>query len=289
MKPISLAGTKTNHEHGPRDGFFSPDSVFWRVSREMVAVGAGGRALLMQLAHPKVAAGVAQHSRFPEDSLTRLRRTMNSTWSITFDERAAALASLQRIQGVHAKVKGLIAADEISLGDSRYSALDPELLLWVHATLIDAGMVAYTTFVSPLSMEEARQYYDESKLFARLFEIPESLIPPSLPEFREYVNGMIAGPEISVGSAARRLAQDILHPRPWLLKPGGPMFRLITAGLLPPRLRAGYGIAWSDARSRRFEFAARLIRLLRPRVPAPLRIVPQARAAEKRLGRKVVE
>jgi uncharacterized protein (DUF2236 family) len=147
-------------------------------------------------------------------------------------------------------------------------------------------MAAYQSFVRPLSPEEARDYYEESKLFGRLFEIPENLIPRSLGEFQDYMRRMIAGPEIHVGPAARWLATDILYPSPWILKPGGPLFRLITAGLLPAPLRAGYGMAWSDARRRRFEFAVRIMRSLRPWVPAPLRIVPQARAAEKRLRKR---
>jgi uncharacterized protein (DUF2236 family) len=265
-----------------QDGFFSPESIFWRVSREAVALLVGGRALLMQIAHPKVAAGVAQHSRFQDDPLSRLRRTMNSTWSITFEERAAAQTSLERIKGVHGKVRGMVAPDEISLSGASYSALDPELLLWVHATLIDSGMLAYNTFVQSFSPEEARQYYEDSKRFARLFDIPGSLIPRSLPEFREYVDGMVAGTQINVGATARWLAKDILYPSPWLLKPGGPLFRLITAGLLPPSLRAGYGLPWDEQRKRRFELALRTIRVVRPWVPKLLRIAPQARAAERR-------
>jgi uncharacterized protein (DUF2236 family) len=253
-----------------------------------VALAAGGRALLMQIAQPKVAAGVAQHSRFQDDPLSRLRRTMNSTWSITFDQRGAAQTSLERIKGVHRRVRGRVPPAETGSPGAAYSALDPELLLWVHATLIDCAMAAYQNFVRPLSPAQAREYYEDSKLFARLFEIPEDLIPPSLGEFQDYMRRMIAGPEIYVGPAARWLATDILYPSPWIFKPGGPLFRLITAGLLPPRLRVEYGMPWNDARRRRFELAVRIMRSLRPWVPAPLRIVPQARAAEKRLRTKGV-
>jgi uncharacterized protein (DUF2236 family) len=276
------ARMNTSHEHESRDSFFSPESTFWRVSREMIALLVGGRALLMQIAHPKVAAGVAEHSHFKEDPMSRLRRTMNTMWSITFDEAAAARASLERITAVHSKVRGVVATGEISFSGAPYDASDPELLLWVHATLIDSGMLAYDRFAKPLSPDEAELYYEDSKMFARLFDIPESMVPVSLEDFHEYMNAMITGDQIAVGSSARSLAKDILYPSPWLMKPAGPIFRLITAGLLPAQLRSGYGLAWDERRKRRFELAVRTIRTVRPFVPKPLRIVPHARAAERR-------
>jgi uncharacterized protein (DUF2236 family) len=268
-------------QRGRREGFFSHQSMFWRVNREMIGLLAGGRALLMQIAHPKVAAGVAEHSHFKDDPLSRLRRTMNTMWSITFDETVAARASLERITGVHSKVRGVVAPSEISFSGAHYNASDPELLLWVHATLIDAGMVAYDRFAKRLSSDEAQQYYDDSKMLARLFDIPEDIVPATLADFQEYMNAMITGDQIVVGSTARLLAKDILYPSPWLMKPAGPLFRLITAGLLP-ELRAAYGLGWDERRKRRFELAVRTIRAVRPFVPSLLRIVPHARAAERR-------
>lgn len=282
------ARMNTSHEHELGGGFFPPRSIFWRVSREMIALLAGGRALLMQIAHSKVAAGVAQHSQFKDDPLRRLRRTMNTTWSITFDERAAARASLEQITSVHAKVKGVVGHGEISLAGTPYDASDPDLLLWVHATLIDSAMLAYDRFVKPFSPEEAQEYYEDSKMFARLFAIPESLIPASLAGFQEYINTMIAGNQIVVGSTALLLSKDILYPSPWLLKPGAPIFRLLTAGLLPPQLRAAYGLGWDARRKRRFDLAVRTIRAARPLVPRLLRIVPHARAAERRARKRGV-
>jgi len=273
---------KTSHEHEPRSGFFSPDSVFWRVSREMIALAVGGRALLMQVAHPKVAAGVAQHSHFKDDPMSRLRRTMNTMWSITFDDMPGARAALARITAVHSTIRGIVAPGEMSVAGAPYDAADPGLLLWVHATLIDSGMLAYHSFVKPLSSDEAEQYYRDSKVFARLFDIPESIIPPSLADFQQYVNAMVAGDQIAVGPTARSLAKDILYPSPWFMKPAGPMFRLVTAGLLPVELRAAYGLDWDARRAKRFALAVRTIWAVRPFVPGVLRIVPHARAAERR-------
>ena len=275
-------------EFSPRRGtrgFFPPRFMFWRVNREMVSLLAGGRALLMQIAHPKVAAGVAEHSHFKKNPLGRLHRTMNSMWSIVFDQTEAAHASLERIKSVHGKVRGVVGQNEASFTGARYDALDPELLFWVHATLIDSGMVAYDNFVEPLSPVEASRYYEESKILARLFDIPERLVPASLADFQAYMSAMFTGDQIAIGPAARALAKEILYPRPWLLKPAGPLFRLITAGLLPAEIRKAYGLEWSQPREKTFKRSILTIRTLLPLVPRPLRIVPQARAAERRARR----
>jgi uncharacterized protein (DUF2236 family) len=146
-------------------------------------------------------------------------------------------------------------------------------------------MVAYDHFAKRLSSDEAQRYYEDSKMLAALFDIPESIVPASLEDFRAYMNAMITGDEIVVGSTARSLAKDILYPSPWLMRPAGPIFRLITAGLLPMELRSAYGLGWDEQRKKRFEVAVRTIRAARPFVPRLLRVVPRARAAERRARR----
>src|SRR5256886_15886523 len=108
--------------------FFSPDEMIWQVDREMVLLLAGGRALLMQLAHPKVAAGVAEHSHFKDDPLGRLHRTMSTMWSIVFDEAPKAQAALAQVKTIHSKVRGVIRHAE-PVPPAAHDALDPELLL----------------------------------------------------------------------------------------------------------------------------------------------------------------
>src|SRR5262249_45359850 len=199
--------------------FFSRDAMIWQVDREVVLLLAGGRALLMQLAHPKVAAGVAEHSHFKADPLGRLYRTMGAMWSIVFDEAPKARASLEQVKNVHRRIHGIMSSTEsVSLG-TPYDALDVKLLLWVHATLVDSAMLAYDLFVEWFAPEEQASYYNDSKNLARLFEIPETLVPPSLVDFNRYMDRMLGGNEITVGSTARALAKEILRPRPWILKP----------------------------------------------------------------------
>ncbi len=266
-----------------QDRFFSPQSKLWQVDREMALVLAGGRALLMQLAHPKIAAGVAEHSNFRDDPLGRLYRTMRAMWSIVFDPAAAARAALQRVSDIHSKVHGTVPATEPGCGGAPYDAFEQPLLLWVHATLIDTAMVAYELLVRPLSADEKSRYYEDSKNLARLFEIRDAMIPDSLSEFNLYMADMVAGPELNAGPTAKALARDILYPRPWLLRPGGPLLRLITAGLLPQKLRKNYEIPWDDGRAKHFRRATAAVRGLLPLVAAPLRIVPHARRAERQL------
>ena len=157
--------------------FFSPDAMIWQVDREMVLLLAGGRALLMQLAHPKVAAGVAEHSHFKADPLGRLYRTMAAMWSIVFDEAPAARASLNQVKSVHRRIHGIISPSESLPFGTRYDALDIELLLWVHATLIDSAMVAYDIFVKRFTADEKSKYYDDSKKLARLLRSRKRSFP----------------------------------------------------------------------------------------------------------------
>jgi len=121
-----------------------PGSISWRVNREAALLLGGGRALLMQVAHPLVAAGVAEHSDFQRDPLARLNRTMELSLALTFGSREEVRAAARQINRTHERVSGI-----------GYQALDPELLLWVHATLIDSALLSYRTFVGPLTTAEA--------------------------------------------------------------------------------------------------------------------------------------
>jgi uncharacterized protein (DUF2236 family) len=270
-------------EHSER--FFHPDSRIWKVDREMILLLAGGRALLMQLAHPKIAAGVADHSRFQDDPFGRLYRTMSAMWSIVFDERTEARTALARVENRHKKVQGVVSPGEPLHAKNHYDAFDQELLLWVHATLIDSAMIAYDHFVRSLQPVEKVGYYDDSKRLAGLFGIEEKLIPPSLTEFDQYMERVLTKGVLAVGPMARNLSQDILYARPWIFKPAGPLFRFVTAGLLPEKLREGYELTWNERKEKIFSLLARAIQISLPLLPTPIRVIPNARAAERALRR----
>lgn len=250
------------------------------MDRELALLLGGGRALLMQLAHPKVAAGVADHSDFLTDPLGRLMRTMETMWSIVFDDLPRAQASLDRLDHVHRLVRGTVGQPEALPSGAPYSARDPELLLWVHATLVDSALVTYGLFVKPLSADERREYYRETKRLGILLGVPETRLPESLEKFDAYMRETLDSDAISVGSTAIALSQAILHPRPWLLKTFTPLSALITAGLLPPKLRRAYGLSWNGRRERILRLLAGSTRAALPLVPSVIRVVPHARAAE---------
>jgi uncharacterized protein (DUF2236 family) len=209
---------------------------------------------------------------------------MDVMWSIVFEETPKARACLQKVNDIHRKVRGRIKEGEGVPKGRLYDALDPDLLLWVHATLVDSALLAYDLFVKPLSAPEKSQYYTETKKLGVLFGIPEAIVPASREAFNNYMSETITGDTIAIGPAARALAREILHPRPLVLRMGGPLFAFVTIGLLPERLREAYGLRWNERREKTFQLLARLVRALLPLAPRALRIVPHARTAEKRLG-----
>jgi uncharacterized protein (DUF2236 family) len=241
-----------------RDQLFRPDSLTWRINQEPVLLLGGGRALLMQLAHPGVAAGVYEHSDFRRRPLDRLVRTLELTLALTFGSRAEALAAAHQINTVHQQVRG-----------RGYSATDPRLLLWVHATLIDSALVTYEAFVGPLSAGDREAYYQEAKLIGGLLGLANARYPAGIREFDSYLSAMLGGPELLVDGRARELARAVLRPPLQRVPP--PVFRpveAITAGLLPAGLRLDYGLRWG--RVEQMGFAA-----ARSALPRALRVLPQ--------------
>ena len=160
-------------------GLFGPGSLAWRVDGEVLVLAGGTCALLMQLAHPAVAAGVDQHSDFRVDPFARLRRTLTSSYAVAFGTASEAEAAIRRVNAIHATVRGTIAES-----GAAYHATDPALLLWVHATLIDTALRVYDRYVTPLTAEEQQAYHAEARQIAIAMGIPESSVPVTLAEMR---------------------------------------------------------------------------------------------------------
>jgi uncharacterized protein (DUF2236 family) len=263
----------------PTAGLFAPDSITRRVNREAVLLLGGGRALLLQIAHPLVAAGVARHSRFEDEPLQRLVRTLQLTLTIVFGSAAEALAAVHRIERVHAGVRGRL---ESGCGPFRagtpYDANDPALLLWVHATLVDSALVAYRRFLGPLTLAERRAFYDESRVTARLFGIADADVPPTYDAFQTYMRAMLRGPQLAVSRDSRAIAAALLSPP---LPPGlrqlAATTRLFTIGLLPAPIRQRYGYSWGPLRERTLDATAAAVRTGVPWLPSLLRHFPRAR------------
>lgn len=266
---------------GGSRGLLNPGSMMWRVNREAVLILGGARAVLMQIAHPLVAAGVADHSDFLHDPIGRFRETLRAALTISFGTEGEAEKTWRRIDAIHAKVKGTLTQSTGSFSAATpYAARDPELLLWVHATLIDSSMVVYERYVGRLTGAERSQFYEESKTLAHLFRIPAALVPPDLAEFELYMRQMIES-RLYVSEAARVLARKVLYPLPLVPQTIFDTFNLVTTGLLPHRLRQMYRLEWGPARELMLEASARTIRLMLPLLPEFLRVWPAARSVER--------
>ncbi|MEO8626373.1 MAG: oxygenase MpaB family protein [Candidatus Limnocylindrales bacterium] len=256
-------------------GFYGPASMMWRINREAVLLGAGPAALLLQVAHPLVAEGVAHHSSFEQDPWRRLQGTIRTTMDMVFGDGVHADRAVKRLNSVHAGVRG-----------ENYRAMDPELLLWVQATLIVTSVAAYQRWVGPLSADEREQFWQEARAVGTRLGIPLSASPADWPTLEAYWAKMLAddGP-IHVTPTARRLARLIVRP-PFPFVPG-PLVDLAALpglALLPPRLRAEFGISWSPAKTTLASALGSAVRGWTAIVPRTLRSMPQALTADRRVA-----
>ena len=247
---------------GGSEPLFDADSMVRRVNGEGLLLLGGGRALLMQIAHPLVARGIAEHSKFEADKIGRLLRTLRPVYAISFGARDQAEEAAARVRGRHASVSGV-----------GYRATDPDLLLWVHATLIDSALLVYRRFVAPLTPVEAERYYEQTATIAELFGVPPSKLPGSLADFERYVSGMVETLEVS--NDARRIARTIFAPSPIWLAPLLLASREVTAALLPAPLRRQYGLEVAAGRGRLVAGAAAASRFVAPRLPRTWRVPPR--------------
>jgi uncharacterized protein (DUF2236 family) len=267
----------------PVAGFFGPDSLTWRVNRETAVYLGGMRALLMQIAHPKVAQGVADHSNFRDNPLGRLRRTFDTVHAMVFGTRDEAVAAALRLHEVHARVRGRLA-DPINGMTAEYHANDPELLLWVFATLVDSSLLSYQTFVEPLRAPEETAFYEEARTFATLCGIDADELPPDIAAFRAYVRQVVRGGELVITPTAREIAETLLKGPPPLY-PFQPSNYVLAAGMLPVELRERFGIGWTLPVRATYSIGVRVVRRLVPHMPDVLRQVPSSRRAARRCER----
>jgi len=259
-------------------GLFGPGSMSWRIDREVLVLAGGSCALLMQAAHPVVAAGVAQHSTYATDPVGRLVRTLTSSYDVIFGSRSVADAAIRRVNAIHAAVRGRLPE-----GGDAYSARDPEALLWVHATLVDTALRVYGCFVAPLSSDEEQAYHHECIRVAELLGVPAGAVPPTIGELRAWMAGMIESGRVRVTPTAREIAETVLYPSRLLPRLAWDAAHLISLATLPDALRRQYGIGWSAARQRGVQRIASTSRRVLPLVPRAIRHVPQSRAAERRV------
>lgn len=252
-----------------------PGSITWQVNREAFVLAGWGRAILLQLAHPAVAAGVHGHSGFRgslDASFRRLRSTVGAMLAITFGDTGQVIAAAAGINAIHDRVRGHAPVT--------YSAHDPELQRWVHATLVESIPLAYERLVRPLTPAERDRYCQEAATMEPLLGMPAGSLPRTAAQLDAHLREMLDGGSLVVTDTSRALARAVLYPPHWYL--AWPAFRamqLLAIGTLPPSLRQAYGFKWRDRDQRALARWTALLRAVRRLLPARAREWPMARRA----------
>jgi len=269
-----------NGEMGKRDyGFYGPGSVAWKVGREVTVLLGGSRAVLMQLAHPLVAMGVSRHSSYMRDPFGRAERTfMHGEW-LMFGSVEKARRAAREINRLHRGVHGTLPIEAGAFGPgTSYDARYPELLLWVHATLVDTLLLCYDLFIGPLTLAEQDEYYQQSKEVAHLLGLLPEQMPGTVDDLRAYVHEVVHSNQLAATPQARRLVQQVLFPpAPAILRPAMHLNYQLTCALLPQPVREIYGMEWDTRRQHLFDLSAWGMRQVIPRLPMSLRELPVTR------------
>ncbi len=254
-----------------------PDSVTWKINREVVMVAAWGRAILLQMAHPAVAAGVHHHSSFRGSVLSRFRRlhsTVGAMLSLTFGNTEQMITAAARINTIHDRVRGRVT----DRADEAYSAHNPDLQRWVHGTLLDSIPLTYELLVGPLTLRERDRYCSEAAIMEPLLGMPAGWLPRDSAQLDTYMREMLAGGSIVVTDTSRTLARAVLYPPLWYVAwPAFRMLQLLTIGSLPPAIRQAYGFEWRARDARAFARWTALVRTSLRLLPPFVHEWPMAR------------
>lgn len=264
-------------------GYFGPGSVSWRVHREVTVLFGGARAVLMQAAHPLVIAGARATGFYERNPWKRLQRTLILTYTITFGTKAEAHAAADRINDVHARIRGI---DEVT--GLAYDALDPELLLYVHACLVDSALLFEELTVGMLDAAGRQRFHEEQMLAAELVKVPRGIIPPTVPALRAYLDGVYASGITRVTDAASKVADLFYHPpkeAEW--RPALRGVSRLAFATLPPSMRAQYGITLGPAKRAAMAATFPMVRAARPLLPPKYRYI--APYNEWRMRRQGIE
>jgi uncharacterized protein (DUF2236 family) len=258
-----------------------PGSVVWDRAGDARALLGAGYALVLQVAHPTVAAGVRDHSSFRSDPWGRLLRTLDFVYTVIYGGADAAVEASRRLRRMHREINGVDAAGR------PYRALDPEAFAWVHATLIEAQVKSHARFGRPMSPGEIDRFYDEFRAIGELYGVRESDLPATWPEFcqyREHVERERLSRNDMVDAVLTQLEEAGPPPVPLLSDPlwkaaripAGRVFSLATVGLLPPELRQRLGLPWSRLQALELAVLGRAARATTPLLPRALRNVGPA-------------
>jgi len=265
-------------------GIFGPSSVTWQIDREAAIFLGAGRALLLQLAHPWVSAAIEQHSDALSHPIARFHRTFRVVFSLIFGSLEQSLATARRLHQRHAEIEGQLpsAAGPFSAG-SAYHANTIAALRWVYATLIETALTAYELMLPPLTPSQREAYYRESLLFAALFGIPRECLPQTWIAFCEYTAATMQSDTLTVTDHARVVGRKLIAGGgSWLPVPAS--YEVLTAALLPPRLRHAFGLDFRAAEERAVWRSIARLRSFYGYLPARLRYVGPYHEAQGRLA-----
>jgi uncharacterized protein (DUF2236 family) len=269
---------------GACEGVFGPQSLTWQINRESAIFFGAGRALLLQLAHPWVAAAIDQHSDAFADPIGRFHRTFQTVFAMVFGTLDQSVNAARRLHRRHASITGQLPwTTGPYLAGSAYRANAIPALRWVYATLIHTALVAYELVLPPLTTQQREQYYRESKLFAGLFGIRTECLPQEWTAFLQYFSRMVESDVLSISDRARTLAHQLISGSDlWLPVPIS--YQNLTIALLPSTLRRRFDLPFGEFAKRRVEHAIAMTRRLYPILPAHLRYVGPFQEAEQRLA-----
>ena len=264
----------------PDPGYFGPQSMMWKVNKEITVLFGGARALLMHAAHPLIAAGARQTSFYQRDPWKRLIRTLSLQNSVTFGTKEEADESAHRINKLHEVIKG---KDEITGGT--YDALEHEQLLWVHACLQISSIYFYEKTVSKLTIGEKDQYHKENMLAAELVLVDKNQMPQTHEELKEWVITKSKEKDYLVLTDVAKDVYDIIGggPVPKHIKPIWPFISFTAFNTLPKEFKEIYGINETKTKNFFVNFNLKLLKYTRPFLPPFFRLIAPARWAKQRL------
>ena len=250
------------------DGFFPADSMVRRLHRERLVLFSGVRALLMQACDPLAVVGFQRHSIIFDDPQTRLLRTDERMSRIYFGSPEEAEETGRIVREMHKRVKGKTPADygPIPKG-TPYAASDPELGLWVLATLADSALVYYERIFGRLDREDRERYWSEYRRVGELLGLPPDSMPGSHGELKEYMDGRLDDHSLWISEERRQQAEAMILEPPYsgwqktAVIPLTEAIRLISVGLLPPQIRRLFGFGWDPGREALLRSALLQLRL----------------------------
>ena len=266
----------------PCAGILGPRSLAWQIGGDLAVFLGGGRAALLQLAHPMVAYAIAQHSRTRADVAGRFQRTFRSVFAMVFGDLDEAFRAARCVHAIHAAIHGTIpeAVGGWAVG-TPYWANDAEALRWVHATLVDTTLVVRERLDGALPEAIKDDYVIEMNRVAALLGVPEALLPRSHAAHVSYMRQMLGSDRIAVAPCAREMASFLVgragDRQPWL----GRIAEAVTALLLPPPLAAAFALRGAP---RLAGVGLAAFGRVHRRVPSRVRGIPARSNAERRLA-----